>query len=151
MTVCRCFMMRKATVSRPIGIMVFATSNSSSIQRVADYRRYWRGVIYIIWRPQQWFSVGRVYVFFIHFSSLLRTFEWHSSLILDGFILDSNQWDCVPLDQFFSGDRFPNIKKEQLKRAGYWGYLSPPTILTNLIEIIAITISTTKASATELR
>lgn len=50
-------------------------------------------------------------------------YELHSLILhaLDGFILDHNEWDALPLDDFFNGERLHDNKKDQLKRANYWG------------------------------
>jgi hypothetical protein len=40
---------------------------------------------------------------------------------LDGFILDENQWDTLPLDDFFDGHQLQGNKKKILENLGYLG------------------------------
>ena len=42
----------------------------------------------------------------------------------DGFILEENRYDCLPLDDFFSGMQISSTSMESLKKAGYLGYLA---------------------------
>ena len=81
--------------------------------------------MHIIWHPQQRFSLDRVWVIHIY------TVRWTRPMLTsDGFILDRNQWDCLPIDDMFGGDRVSEVKKKQLKDAGYWGYIFYLWVLT---------------------
>ena len=52
----------------------------------------------------------------------------HSTLdsdqLPDGFILEDNSYDCLPLDDFFSGMQISGNSMKSLKKAGYLGYLA---------------------------
>lgn len=39
----------------------------------------------------------------------------------DGFILETNKWDSLPLDDFFCSKRLSRDTKARLKNAGYLG------------------------------
>ena len=47
-----------------------------------------------------------------------------SDQLPDGFILEDNRYDCLPLDDFFSGMQISGNSMKSLKKAGYFGYLA---------------------------
>ena len=47
-----------------------------------------------------------------------------SDLLPDGFILEDNRYDCLPLDDFFSSMQISSSSMKSLKEAGYLGYLA---------------------------
>lgn len=55
------------------------------------------------------------------FSNIQR---WTSAQVPDGFILENNRYDCLPLDDFFSGKQINANSKKSLEKAGYLGYLA---------------------------
>ena len=44
-----------------------------------------------------------------------------SNQLSDGFILEDNRYDCLPLDDFFSGMQISSSSMESLKNTGYLG------------------------------
>ena len=54
----------------------------------------------------------------LHYSRL------DSDQLLDGFILKDNRYDCLPLDDFFSGTQISGSSMKSLEEAGYLGYLA---------------------------
>ena len=54
----------------------------------------------------------------------LQYFRLNSDQLSDGFILEDNRYDCLPLDDFFSGMQISGRSMKSLKKAGYLGYLA---------------------------
>lgn len=42
---------------------------------------------------------------------------------IDGFMLDSNRWDCTPVDHVLKNYLLDTPAEEQLQRAGYLGFV----------------------------
>lgn len=54
-------------------------------------------------------------------SYLPHIWRWISAEVPDGFILENNRYDCLPLDDFFSGKQINENSKKSLEKSGYLG------------------------------